>query len=373
MVDVVKKKPKITYLVKGGRQSRLLDAEAPSELLYGYRELQGLGLDMGMLADREFDLDVSPNFLKRYLNTLLYWIVGIPGWSLWRLYLKRKLFEKSDVVVVTTNTFGVCLAVLLRLKLLPCKLIFIAMGLVEASTPKRWQVVYRWALANCGVLALAQRDAEALSTMIGREVPYIPFGVDFDFWGASIEAQTETVEKYILSIGNDRHRDYSSLVQAWRPWFPKLKIVTKLEVSPQTANVEVIHGDWHRQALSDIEIRRMVNNAICTILPIRDTVQPSGQSTALQSMACGKAVLLTDFAGLWNKDFMISGQTCVFIGKPGCVKDISDTVSEFLDRPRDLEEIGRNAREVVAENLNCKVMAKSLMRFIEIHLAAEFH
>ncbi|WP_417500287.1 hypothetical protein [Methylophaga sp.] len=369
MVDVLEKKPKITYLVKGGRESRLFDAEAPSELLYGYRELQGFGLDVNMLSDRDFNLDVSPNFLMRYLNALLYWLIGIPGWSLWRLYLKRELFEKSDVVVVTTNTFGVCLAVLLRLNLLPCKLVFIAMGLVETNTPKRWRVVYRWILANCGVLALAERDSEALTTMIGREVPYIPFGVDFDFWGASIEA--EAAEKYILSIGNDRHRDYSSLVEAWRPWFPKLKIVTKLEVSPQTANVEVIYGDWHRQALSDLEIRRMVNNAICTILPIRDTVQPSGQSAALQSMACGKAVLLTDFAGLWNKDFMISGHTCLFIGKPGCVKDISDTVSDILTKPHELEEIGRNAREIVAKNLNCNVMSKSLMRFIEMHLKVD--
>ena len=40
-------------------------------------------------------------------------------------------------------------------------------------------------------------------------------------------------------------------------------------------------------ALSDKDLAKLYQNARFTFLPISNTPQPSGQSVALQSMACG--------------------------------------------------------------------------------------
>jgi glycosyltransferase involved in cell wall biosynthesis len=366
MTKSSKRPLKITYLVKGARSLRLADPESPSELLYGYRELQGLGPKLTMLEDKEFGLDKEPRLFVRLFNDVLYRLTGIPGWALWKLYEKRKKFAGTDVVVVSTNTFGVCLGVLYKLRFVKANIVFLAMGLVEDSTPKRWKVTYRWALGQAGVVALAKADAVVLSHVLRREVAYIPFGVDYSFWAATdeVSAVAEVEEPYFFSIGNDRHRDYNSLIKAWKPWFPKLLIVTKLPVSPVPENVEVVQGDWHNQALSDNEIRHLIKNAIATILPIKKTVQPSGQSAALQSMACGQTVLITDFPGLWNRELMIDGKTCVFIGKPGQINVISDVVDLVLKNRALLEQIGQQGKGVVQSKLTCQSMAEGLLEFI---------
>ena len=38
-----------------------------------------------------------------------------------------------------------------------------------------------------------------------------------------------------------------------------------------------------------------------TIIPLKNSIQPSGQSVALQSMACGTPVVITETFGFWDK------------------------------------------------------------------------
>ena len=90
-------------------------------------------------------------------------------------------------------------------------------------------------------------------------VTYVPFGVDHRFWTPASESGQGG---YVLSVGNDPYRDYETLVRAWRPDYPKLRIVTRSAVpAPLPANVEVIAGDWRTQHLSDAELRAMVRGS----------------------------------------------------------------------------------------------------------------
>jgi glycosyltransferase involved in cell wall biosynthesis len=352
--------PLILYLVKEGRETRLGEG-APREFLYGYPELLSAGCNVQLLLDAEVGFERHMNKAKGLINTVIYQLCGIPGWGLIQLWRHRHRFKAADLVFVGTNTFGLALGVLRRLGLLRARVMFIAMGLIEPSTPGRWRRAYRWALRDVHVLSLAQRDAEVLGGSLGRQVDYLPFGVDSDFWQVAPRVSGD----YVLSIGNDRHRDYDTLLRAWRPEFPLLRIVTRLPVSTSAANVEVIYGDWHRQSLSDAEVRTLMQQASFVVLPIRKTVQPSGQSAALQAMACGKTVLLTDFPGLWNRDLMRDGVTCVFAGVPGDVEALAAAVASLCSDSERRAAVGAAARKVVESEFNAQRMAEHLHTHME--------
>lgn len=348
----------IIYLTKAGREERL-GKGCPREFLYGFSELSEAGTDVGMVSDREMGFDEQRGaFLSRAANALIYRLCGLPAHAVWRLYCHRGRLKGADLVFVTTNTFGLGLGVLKRLGLLDAEVLFLAMGLVEPRTPTAWRKIYRWALAQTRVVALAARDARDLSSMLGRPVGYVPFGVDKVFW---TPGQSELrPDDYVLSIGNDRHRDYATLLAAWRPEFPKLKIVTRLPLAETPLNVEIIRGDWHSQALSDAEIRTLMRGARFIVLPISDTVQPSGQSVALQAMACSKAVVITDYPGLWNRELMVDGKTCIFAGAPGAADDLAGAIRRAVGSPELCRRIGAAAREVVETDLNSDAMASAL-------------
>ncbi|MBN2751167.1 MAG: glycosyltransferase family 4 protein, partial [Rhodospirillaceae bacterium] len=277
----------------------------------------------------------------------------------------RHQWGDADLVFVTTNTFGLSLGILRRLGLLRAQVVFLAMGLVEPTTPRRWRSVFRWALADTHVLALAQTDARILTETLHRNVPYLPFGVDHQFWTPAAETDDDG---YVLSVGNDRHRDYATLLTAWRADFPPLKIVTRLPVHSDAANVEILHGDWHMQSFSDSAIRDLIHRARLIVLPITNTVQPSGQSAALQAMACGKAVVLTDYPGLWNREVMRDGETCLLAGAPRSAEDLAQAITRTLNDPNLAPQIGRNGRTVVENHLNCRIMADHLRHHMETAL-----
>jgi D-inositol-3-phosphate glycosyltransferase len=46
---------------------------------------------------------------------------------------------------------------------------------------------------------------------------------------------------------------------------------------------------------------------------LKPSFQPSGQSVALQSMACGTPVLITKTEGLWDHRYLIDMENIVFI------------------------------------------------------------
>ena len=72
--------------------------------------------------------------------------------------------------------------------------------------------------------------------------------------------------------------------------------------SIEMENVEVISGNWNKSLLTDAEIRDIYEQSKVTILPLKNTLQPSGQSVTLQSMSCGVPVIISSTIGFWDND-----------------------------------------------------------------------
>jgi glycosyltransferase involved in cell wall biosynthesis len=145
---------------------------------------------------------------------------------------------------------------------------------------------------------------------------------------------------------------------------PVLKIVTNLPVPAGPSNIEIIHGDWRAQVLTDEAIRDLYQAARFVVVPLRDTVQPSGQSVCLQAMACGKAVIVSDIAGLWNRELMIDGET-LLLSPPGDVVALRDRVMRLVTNADLACRLGQAGRRVVETHLNTGSLADSLLTIVE--------
>jgi glycosyltransferase involved in cell wall biosynthesis len=359
---------KTAILFKQGRKSRLVGAGTyPTEFFYGYVQLAAAGLPVEMLDEDELGLTDRFGSLWRATSIASYAVAGVHLWAVRRLAgaRARDLLNRYSVLVATTNTQGFSLALLKRLGLIEPRVVFIAMGAVElASNPlRRW--FCRRILRGAEIVVISKGEQVRMRQLVGERpvVSYVTFGVDARFWIPGEDGVSGN-EPYVLSIGNDPHRDYATLVAAWRADFPKLKIVTRQRVTAPAPNVEVIAGDWRSQLLTDAQIRALVRGARFVVLPIRETAQPSGQSVCLQAMACGKAVVISDIAGIWDRELIVHGRNCLLV-PCGSSDALRAEIARLLDDPERAAAIGRSARKVVESHLSVETMAEAMRQVIE--------
>ena len=367
--------PRIVFLFKEGRRARLKGASAaargqPREFFYGFMELEAAGLAASLIE--EVDLGGAPEgLLSRAATPLTHAVAGINVGLLARLGRLESLtlLKPFEVVVATTNNQGMALAFLRRLGRLKARVLFIAMGVLPADASPLRRAVTRRLLRGVSLAPLSRAEETYLINALGpdQDIAYLPFGVDDRFWKPPSEGGSGG--GYVLSIGNDPHRDYATLAASWRPEFPPLKIVTRLPVPASDGAVEVIAGDWNRQFLGDAEVRELFRGALFVVLPLTDTIQPSGQSACLQAMACGKAVVISDIAGLFDRGALVDGETCI-LTPPGSVAGLRERVEDLLGDTARAEAIGRRARAAVEEHFTVDIMAAGLKQRLESLLAA---
>ena len=145
---------------------------------------------------------------------------------------------------------------------------------------------------------------------------------------------------------------------------PTLKIVTSLPVKTFKNNIQVIKGNWHSQALSDAEMRDLYCDSEFVILPLKETFQPSGQSTCLQAMACSKAVLISNISGIWDRKLLQHKENIYFM-KPGDCGDLNKAVHLLCKNIELRKTIEKNGRKLIKHHFNISNMKNILKKILE--------
>jgi glycosyltransferase involved in cell wall biosynthesis len=356
------------YLFKAGRRERLSAPDKfPSDFFYGYVELLAGGYPVDYLDERDLAPEGRATFFSRLAARLaarfaprLPFALGY-CFVLGRFQARRRL-NQSRALIATTNTFGYCLAILRRLGLIRVPVYFIAMGAIPLELSGWQRRVLRWLLGATRLVVISEGERGELSRELpGQPIHLLPFGVDETFW---TPGPCEPSSPFALAIGNDRHRDWAALVAAWHPEFPQLKILTSLPVPGSAANIEVVRADWRHQHLSDAQIRNLVRQALFVILPLRQTVQPSGQSVCLQAMSCAKAVILSSILGLWDRQALRHEETCLLV-PPSDAGALTLAVRRLLGDESLRRNIGEAARQEIVSRLNAQGMSQQMRRILE--------
>ena len=85
----------------------------------------------------------------------------------------------------------------------------------------------------------------------------------------------------ILFIGNDGRREYDFAlnIASSMPEYDFLFVTSNIEPNNvKSNNVTLIKGQWNQKLLTDSEIKEIYNKSLISIIPIRNSYQPSGQS-----------------------------------------------------------------------------------------------
>ncbi len=275
-----------------------------------------------------------------------------------------RTLRSCQLVVATTDSTGIPLLILKGLGMLTAQVIVISQGLHSIESNALKKTLGACLAKATAIVAFGDGDAialrEAFATFKLPEIVTIQFGIDPVFWQSGEDSQSEN---FILSVGSDQLRDYPTLLEAIGD--APLKLVTRLKLPEHLLRPNVsIQSD-----LSWSELRSLYQSSRFVVTPVKEQKRDSGHSATLQAMACAKAVILSDTAGLWDRDNMKHGETCYLV-KPGCVAAMREAIAFLRADPGEAARIGKNARNLVESTYNSAAFGSRLSALIESRLGS---
>ena len=180
---------------------------------------------------------------------------------------------------------------------------------------------------------------------------FLPFCVDTEFW-LNKSNKDITKNKNIIFVGNDGNRDFELLIKL----AVNLKEFNFIVVSSNEAfkqvnlpNVKIYNGFWGSNQISDSDLRELYLESKLSIIPLKDSYQPSGQSVALQSMSLGIPVMITKTKGFWQKNLFLNDENIIFVDDFHYKTWIQKINEIFYDESK-IRTISKNAKETILNN-----------------------
>jgi glycosyltransferase involved in cell wall biosynthesis len=344
---------KIAYIFQPGRLQRINEASAgnaATEFFYGALELRTRGHDVSCYELGDFAGKLT--FTHLFLGLMNQaWLMPPKAPPVLFRQIMRLVpnLRPYDIVIGAESGIAFALAAM-KLRRKWCgTLIGIHCGFLHYYQSKMSIYLTRFLFAQMHSCLFGEGEKPVIQKRYkvpNESVEVISFGVDTKFWRPD-EGLCEK-HPYILAVGNDFQRDYILLMEAARLVNIKIKVITERDIpSDIPSNVEVIRGSYRNQGLSDLQLRELYQKSLFTVIPLKPTCQPSGQSVALQSMACGTPVLISKTEGLWDHHYLRDMENIVFIqsNKP---EEWAKTIDRIIADSELLKRLGRAACQYVS-------------------------
>lgn len=354
------KNTKILFFYQSGRKDKLKSQEPyAEEMFYGYQYFKNKKYNVEIIEFSEY---------KKILNKIYYFvfernfrnIIKLPVY--WSFLTNNKNVNKlisSDYAVFSNNRVGfaalpiITIAKLLRKK--PLTLCFV-MGLFSRKPKYKilrpiQKILLIYFLKNFDKLIfLSKSEYEYASINFEKyksNFHILPFAVDLKIWKKNVNLEKK---KQILFVGNDGFRDYNFAKQlANQLTEHKFVFVTQqIDKKDVLYNSNIYPGSWAQNSLSDNELASLYNESYITIVPLKNSLQPSGQSVTLQSIACGTPVLISKTDGFWDSENFKNKENLVLIDKNN-IENWKDEISNLLENKGLHKKIQENGIKLIKE------------------------
>jgi glycosyltransferase involved in cell wall biosynthesis len=273
-----------------------------------------------------------------------------------------KQIKAAEVIVCINDGIGLGLCFWKMLGLVKADVIVMMMGLPEKYRNLKGHPLLRFfiskilgraayilTLSDCARVSL--RDYFHLKT---ERISTFRFGTNTDYWRPLTEVRREN---FILSVGNDRNRDFPTLINAL-PDNLALKIITKIPIKTDKPNVEIIND-----FLSGDALIKLYNQAFFAVIPsIKLREESAGLSSDLQLMASNTAVIISRAQAI--EEIFIDGVDCLFY-EPENAPDLQKKIKALLDNNALRDKITEGGRREVLTTYNCQSMAKQMEKLID--------
>ena len=191
---------------------------------------------------------------------------------------------------------------------------------------------------------------------------FLPFSVDQDFWKSNKNTQNK---KEILFLGNDLNRDFEFAYNLGKNMdkYSFIFVSNSFSKYKKYKNIQILDSNWLEGGITDIDIRNIFEKSACTIVPLINTIQPSGQSVSLQSMSMNVPVIITKTKGFWDYDTFENNRNIIFAEK----NDIKlwESLIENLFKDKSLYgNLIMNAKKTMEDDYNQDKLFKKFLKII---------
>lgn len=295
------KKPRLVFdfiRPPARRLAEVAAGNAPRESLLGYIQLQERGWPVSASDDRWDGL------LGRFRQSM-HFKLEIPSLQM------IKHWRTADIIVMITR---ISLVLAIIAKLLGKKIVFLDAMCEEVPKHfwRRWTIKIALNLSDaCICLSASQAEHWARKLHINKEL-FSPvfYGVDPDFYILpSADLLDKPKRPYLLTVGRDPRRDFSTLVSAIDKLGWELKLVTQPYLVPEgvknNPKVQILDG------LSYEELFKLYANATIAVIPVKHgTTFMSGIRATMEAMLLGIPVIASSVSGM--QDYFSDGKELIY-------------------------------------------------------------
>ena len=372
---------KITYIFGYGRMPKILSNEIyAQEFFYSYSIFNNENYDLDVIEMGHLEDIKSLSF--RFLLLIDRVLVKISRLPFYTRHISSfnniKRLVETDVLISTNHRMGLSIFPIYLLSSIYKKtnFIVISMGLIAEMKLGRFVTFFRKVFLKVflsfvdkivflgdGEYQLAKKQYPKFS----HKFIFLPFCVDYDFW--SEDDNSLAIKKEgILFVGNDGKRDYLKLIAIAKvlqdfsfTFVTDNELILKSNEIPN--NVKIINGSWHDELLTDQELRRIYTEAKITILPLKESFQPSGQSVTLQSICAGTPVLISDTKGFWDKAKFVNNKNIIYVND-NSVSGWVDEITKIYNNEELLKNISYKGSKLIKEHFKLEIFDKNLLDLV---------
>jgi len=192
-----------------------------------------------------------------------------------------------------------------------------------------------------------------------ERVKLIHYSIDQNFF--TPRTDLEQYSNVIMSVGESRSRDYSSLFKAvqglpiklevagFGHWYAREKNSSNIEKIPE--NVSML------KHLPQSELRNLYAKSQFVVIPVHDLVYSAGATASMEAGSMGRAVIAFHSQGI--SDYIIDGETGILV-EPGNDRAMRDAIQSLLSNPKEAKRLGENARQRILNELNFETYVQKI-------------
>ncbi|MEI6003210.1 glycosyltransferase family 4 protein [Paraburkholderia bengalensis] len=273
--------------------------------LYGYHHAESDDLQLSYSQDTKESVPVR--LARRALKVLL-------GFDLIHTLRNRDEMLRSDVIWTHTEQEWLSVALMLLIEgkretqpLLVAQSVWLLDKWPNYGPLRRW--FYRKLIARADLLTTLARDnAELCREYFDRDATQLSYGLNTrDFPVQQSKAWQPNTPLRIAAIGNDRDRDWETLIKAVGndPRFA-VRLATRRRIprALRSVNVQVAPAAGLKKQ------RELYDWADVVVVPLRPNTHASGITVMLEAAAVGKPMVVTNVGGL---DDYFSASAAAFV------------------------------------------------------------
>jgi glycosyltransferase involved in cell wall biosynthesis len=339
---------------------RCLARDYPSHHLWGVTELARHGISVLIPSHVEYHL-YHLRFWKPilpFLTLLIYIIQQIKACLLWKEY---------DVLYSACGWNFFLLSILRRMGLFRKPIVAVYHHPVRRSPIAKLII---GGIDRCVFISKSVRDDFMTRFDLPEERTHVlSWGFDASYYETGGIGVKEPKGRFIVSAGKT-HRDYNTLVKAFRDVNCTLKIYCSGDTAPDRSlvseNVKVVYSHPLQAAIPYNELLREYRSAYAIAIPLTSTGKLMGLTGLLDALVLGKPLIMTRNACI---DVDIEAEGVGIWVAPGDVEGWKRAVNRLLENPDKAKEMGERGKELVSRKLSIANFGADLARILKsVHL-----